>query len=58
MSYSIVGRKPKLTPSQQADLRYWALLGKGTLADKAQEFGVHYTTLARYLRGNQKRPVR
>lgn len=55
---NITGRKPKLTPEQQADLRYWALWGKGTLADKAKEWGVHYTTLARYLRGEHKRPVR
>lgn len=53
----IVGRKPKLTPEQQAELRRWASIGKRT-GEAARYFGICTTTLNAYLRGEQKQPIR
>lgn len=48
------GRKPKLTPEQQAELRAWAAIGR-TRAQVARRYGVSVTTIDNYLRGAHKR---
>ncbi len=55
---SIVGRKPKLSPAQQLDLRDWYAQRRVTRRQKAVELGVAESTLGRYLREVNKRPIR
>ena len=52
------GRKPKLSGMQQIELRNWDRCRVGTLRAKAVSLGIHETTVRKYLRGEQKRPVR
>ncbi len=55
MSWSITGRKPKLTPEQAAELRDWAEQRK-TLKQKAAELNIRVETARAYIRGVHKRP--
>jgi hypothetical protein len=52
------GRKPKLTEIQQIELRNWDRCRVGTLVAKAASLGINERTVRKYLRGEQKRPVR
>jgi hypothetical protein len=52
------GRKPKLSEVQQIELRNWNRCRVGTLRAKALTLGINETTVRKYLRGEQKRPVR
>lgn len=55
---NIVGRKPKLSHAQQLDLRDWYAQRRVTRRQKAAELGVAESTLGRYLREVNKRPIR
>jgi DNA-binding CsgD family transcriptional regulator len=54
---NIVGRKPCLTPEQQAKLHEWASLGTNQ-RQVALAMGIHPRTVSNYLAGKLKRPVR
>ncbi len=54
MTWSIAGRKPKLTPDQAAELRAWAAQRK-TLVQKAAELGIGVATAKHYINGAHKR---
>ena len=53
----IVGRKPHLSPAQQAQLAAWAAIGTSR-TEAARSFGVGRSTITRYLRGALKAPIR
>jgi len=50
----MVGRPPKLTPAQAAELRVWAAQ-RMTLAEKARELGIGLTAAKNYISGAHKR---
>ena len=53
----IIGRKPKLSAEQQAEIRTW-LATRRTRKQLARDLGIADQTLTAYINGKHKRPVR